>query len=176
MTALDPDIHGRLIAEIDDIARYAGVPRKYIEESMAEFCGDKEIEWVRGYKDHPRQGVFGLAYVGVGSTQRMMAMVGAFTRNFIMARLITMRDIVDLLREGDMPDPSVLVIPSFYTSLAKGALTAYQISLLWDLLEDRMIKERQTVLGIESMSKMKAGYGDHFAQLVENHYLKVYVS
>lgn len=173
MTVLDPDTHGRLIAEIDEIAREAGVPKKYIEQSMTNWCGDDEIGWVKDYRENPSKGVYGMVYLGNDHTQKMMAVCGAFTRNFILAKLVTMHDLLDRLREGSDVTASVLVIPSFYKSLDKGGLTPYQIGLLWDLLEDRMINEKQTVLGVDSLSKLKSGYGEHFSSLIESHYFKV---
>jgi hypothetical protein len=170
MSVLDKHTHARLIAEIDDVARRAGIPRRYIEESMADFCTEQELAWVKGFRTHVSKGTFGLAYVGVEHTHRMMAMCGAFTRNFVLAEVSTLTSLLEELRSGGMPESSVLFIPSMQWSTAKVGLTPLQLNLLWNLLEDRMINEKQTVIGIQSLSDLKAHYGGHFGSLIDNHY------
>lgn len=174
MSVLDPEVHGRLIEEIDTVADYAGIPKRYIEQGMLDVCEPEEVDYVRCYPKNAENGIFGMCYVGVSHLERMMYVTGCFTRNFILAQVIPLTTVLEMLKEGRPPDPSVLLIPSFHRHVGKNAaLTAYQVSNLWGLLEDRMIRQKQTVVGIDSMSKMKSDYGSYFEDLFRNHYVKV---
>jgi len=170
MSVLDPDHHRRLIEELDDVARVAGVPKRYIERSMSEHCSAEEAAWVRDYRLHAAKGQFGLCYLGSDHTQRMMAMCGAFVRNYIDARLVTLADLIELARTNDVPSASVLLVPSFHREAKQGSVTAFQTNLLWQVLESRMITERLTVIGVQSLALLKNDYGAHFADLVSSHY------
>lgn len=170
MSILDPKVHARLIEEIDDVARAAGIPRRYIETSMSDYCGTEEIEWVKGYHHHVSQGIYGLCYVGeTDAAQRMMAMAGAFTRNHVFAQVVTMTALLDMLRDNDPPTASVLMIPSFHRPMKQNGITAYQQNLLWTLLEDRMIADKQTVISVQSIAQLAQDYGPHFRAHVESH-------
>lgn len=169
---LDPVTHARLIAEIDEVAARAGIPARYIETSMTELCSEAEIDWVRRYPQLTRTGIFGLCYVGESPTQRMMSMAGAFTRNFVLARVATVNEVIEEAKEGRPPSASVLMIPTFHRS-KQGGLTSFQLNTLWSILEQRMIDERQTVIAVQSIAQMKHDYGQHFADLVKNHYEQI---
>lgn len=173
MNILDPEKHARLIEEIDDIARMAGIPKRYIENSATDICSKEELGWLKGIRTHHESGQFGLCFEGGDYAPTMMAMCGALTRNFILAQMMTLNNLLDSLRVNDPVQATVLFVPSFHRNAAKGAVTPFQVNLLWNLLEERMLSERQTVIGVQSIAQMKIDYGSHFADLVTNHYRKL---
>lgn len=170
MSVLDPVLHARLIEEITEVARAAGIPRKYIEQSMSDWCTDAEVAWVRRYHHLVDEGVYGLCYVGEPPIERMMAIAGAFTRNFVLAQLVPMGPLLELLRENEPPKASVLLVPSFHRPMKQGGVTAFQQNLLWTLLEARMIAQKQTVIHVQSIAQLGQDYGPHFRHHVENHF------
>lgn len=170
-SVLDPVVHKRLIAEIEEIAREAGIPRRFIESPLSDVCGAQEIEWVKHYRQHVASGNYGLCFAGVDHATKMMAMCGALTRNFVFARVVTVSQVIDELRAGEQPSASALFIPSFHRTTKQGAgVTPFQINLLWQLLESRLLQEKQTIIAIQSMSQLSTDYGQHFRDLVVNHY------
>ena len=44
---LDPELHGRLVKEIESVARRAGIPIQMVWNSMTEFCSETEIDYGR---------------------------------------------------------------------------------------------------------------------------------
>lgn len=170
MSVLDPVLHARLIEEIDDIARTAGIPRRYIEESAVDLLSGDEIEWVTGIRRHHLKGQFGLCFQGRDAMQEMMAIAGVLTRNFILAQVVTLNNLLDMLRTGEPVSATVLLVPSFHRAASKGSITPFQVNLLWSLLEDRLLTERQTVVAVQSIAQLKIDYGSHFADLITNHY------
>lgn len=170
MSMLDPDRHARLIEELDEVARMAGIPKRYIENSATDICAKDELDWLKGVRKHHEKGQFGLCFNQREHLQEMMAMAGALTRNFILAQVITLPNLLDSLRSNEPITATVLFVPSFHRTASKGSITAYQVNLLWNLLEQRMLDERQTVIGVQSIAQMKIDYGSHFADLVQNHY------
>lgn len=170
MRMLDKVVHARLIQEIDEVARMAGVPRRYIENGAKDILSDSEIKWLRGLRTHHVTGQFGGVFEGRQHVNEMMAMIGALTRNFIFAQLVTLNDLVEMLRENEPINATVLFVPSFHRASSKGGVTPFQTNLLWGLLEDRMMMERQTVIGVQSIAQMRVDYGAHFGDLISNHY------
>jgi hypothetical protein len=171
VSVLDPEVHRQLIADLPEIARTAGIPPRYIQTSMTEFCDKPEIDWVRGYHEHVEKGHYGACFVGREHATQMMAMVGALTRNFVLAQLWTLNNLIDMLRTNEPINASVLFLPSFHVETKKGeGLTAFQKNLLWQCLEERMLAEKQTVIGVHSLQLIAQDYGAHFRQLLDNHY------
>lgn len=170
MTILDPKKHQRLIEELHEVSHRAGIPPRYIEQSMTEHCGEAEVDFVRRYPDLIGTSTFGAVVSGAERTQALMAMCGAYTRNFVFAQVTPLSGLLDTLKGGVVPTCSVLLIPSFHRPSTQGSLTAFQIGLLWSLIEGRMMNDQLTVVGVQSIAKMKQDYGAHFADLFANHY------
>jgi hypothetical protein len=171
LTILDPEQHRRLIAEIDEISRTAGIPRRFIESSMQGVCDDQEIDWVRGYRHHVEKGVYGYCFEGVDHATKMMSMCGALVRNFIDARLMTLNTLIEMLRTNEPINCSALFVPSFHRTTKQGSgVTPFQINLLWQLLEERMLTERQTVVGVQSIAQMRQDYGQYFGDHLQAHF------
>lgn len=163
---LDPVVHNRILEDLDHIAEMAGVPKRYIEGSMTEYCPPDQMEWVKGFKQHAKQGVFGLVLIGPKAAQQMMAITGAFVRNYVDARVLALGPLLDVLKEGVPYDPTVLCVPSFQ----RDGMTPFQINLLWGLLEDRMLRDKQTIIGVQSIALLTKSHGSHFGQHLENHF------
>jgi polyhydroxyalkanoate synthesis regulator protein len=172
---LDPTVHARLLDDIESVSRQANVPVHMIHRSMKDFCTSAEIKWFRHYKLHMINGDAGICFVGTQPkvNQKIMAIAGAFLRNFIDARVITLTALLQATKEGDSPDPTVLLIPNFYVDMEGGKpLPAYESSMLYDVLMERMTRARTTVLYVSSMDMMAKHYGSAMESLVTSHYLQ----
>lgn len=167
---LDPVHHAQLIADLDQIARDAGVPKRYIEDSMGDYgCQAELFEWVKGYKTHAKTGCYGLALIDPDATQKLSAITGAFIRNFVLARMVTLSNLLEEIKEGPVPDPTILVIPSF----ERPGITQFQANALWGFLEDRMLRERLTICAVKSTSQVASDFGKAISTLIANHFQTV---
>lgn len=165
---LDPDIHGRIIQDMQHIALDAGVPPRYIETSMVEFCTPEQIEWFTNYRSQLGQGSYGLCFVGSDSAlPQIMSIVGAFTRNFVYAKVLSLQRVFDELKDGGTIDPTILAIPSFH----RPGATEFQKNSLWGLLEDRMLRDRHTIIQVQSLTQLQNDYGKHFRSHIDNHFV-----
>ena len=133
---------------------------------------------MRTLNQHSDAGVLGLVYVGRKPAspvaQRMMALAGACLRNFINAKVMTVQEVLARLKEGNMPNPSVLFIPNFFIGKEHGgAIPAWQVAGLWGLLLDRQAEGCQTFLYVEDMDAMAAQYGDTFKDHFINYFERI---
>ena len=81
----------------------------YVETSMKAVCGVAEQKWFTDYPTHVTKGVAGLLYVEAPNAEtRMMALTGAFLRQFIDAQLHSLNSIIDREQGTHPPDPTVL--------------------------------------------------------------------
>lgn len=167
MSVLDSTIHARLIEDIDHVSELAGIPKRFIHESMAQYCPEEQVKWVSQFRQQQGSGYYGLCISGMASpAQQMMSITGAFVRNFVDARLISLQSLLEALKNGDPPNATVLLVPSFHRT----GLTSYQINALWSFLEDRMLADLQTVVQVQSIAQIGSEYGKHFRAHLENHF------
>lgn len=174
---LDPEVHGRLVADIENVARAANIPMHLIWTSAKEYCNASELEYLRKLPQHASDGVFGYLYSGKVSGaavhMRMMAMAGVCVRNFINAKVMTVQEVVTALKKESMPSPSVLLIPNFFISKEQGgSLPAWQVSGLLGMLMNRQSEELQTVIYVEDLQAMAIQYGDVFAQHFKGNFVR----
>lgn len=158
---LDPAVHDRLVKDLGSYAEDAGVPPEMIWTSMKEYCDSEEIEWVKGYQRVRYSLQPGFAYVGKmypAVDLRMMAMAGAFVRNFVNARVMSLQNVLTHTRTGGIA-ASVLLIPNFYTGKSGGTLPAWQVGLIGDLLVHRASHQLVTVVCVDSWKGLQADYG-----------------
>lgn len=178
---IDPEYHARLIADINRHARTAGIPPKFIVSKLSDFCTPPEIEWVRNLnlgKDN------GMVYVGkiptpahrtsaVAMEDKMSAIAGACLRNFTSAQVMSVQEVLALLKTDDMPTPTVLLIPNFCLDQGSGGtLPAWQISSLLGMLYSRLSKNLQTVLYVSSEKALVTSYGEPFWTHITAHYFR----
>jgi hypothetical protein len=168
---LNPEVHARLVADIDRIALDAGIPKRWIWTPVADVLEDHEVEWLRTFR---RQEKAGRAYIGLSFTPdletRMAAMAGALVRNFIRARVMTANQVIDALADKAMPHLTCLLIPNLY---AESGQPQWRVNLLHDLLIDRRNRELQTVVGVTSVKDLERDYGASMASFIKSHYTPV---
>lgn len=172
---LDPEVHARLVADIDNLSAVAGIQKRWISRPLAETCGPEEITWVRQFRRLERPW---LAYVGQDAKltvpDRMAAITGALTRNFVFAKLVQVNAWVEVLRDGEDIEASCLLVPNFFVDRAKGgAQPEWRVSLLLDALMDRYQRRRPTVLYVSDATLLGKEYGLGFARLIENAYTMI---
>lgn len=171
---LDEKVHGRLIADLDRVASVANIPKTMIHRTMKDYCTPEEIDWVRHIRNRGGDKV-SLAYVGdSGDTpieSRMMAMTGACLRNFIDARLMTLQEVINLLKEDAMPEPTVLMIPNFFIGKDDGGqIASWEVSSLLGLLISRLSAGKVTVLYVQSLKQLEAQYGKPFTTHIKQYF------
>lgn len=170
---LQPETHARLVVNMDSVAETARIPAKYIYTSAKDYCGPVDLEWAKRYKEVDKAG---LVFIGdvKNVADRMMALTGAFVRNFKDARMYIVQDVVEDLKENEMTDCSVLAIPNFHVGSEKGkSLPAWQASLLLGLLLDRYRSNKPTLIYITSFESLKLDYGAAIHDHIEHNFMKI---
>lgn len=167
--------HDRLVANLDEFARDAGIQPKWVWTKLADVCGPDEIEYFRAYRRHRAGGeVQGLIYLRgtpeADPEARMAALAGAFVRNFVRARVMTLATVMDQVKAGGV-DATVLLIPNFCLSPKEGGVVAkWQTQILYDLLLQRSQSSQQTILYATDVKELEAQYGSALARFIERHY------
>ena len=168
---IDPEYHDQLLADLPAVVRQAGIPEKYVWRSVREFAGKSELAFLR--KLQAEDSPIGLMYVGKfddSINERMMTLAGACLRNYVNAKVMMLYDILQCLKEGDMPSPTVLLIPDFYNG---APLAEWQKSSLLGMLMKREQNNQKTVLYISDPQAMALEYGDAFAKQIANSFVRV---
>jgi hypothetical protein len=175
--ALDPEVHGRLVADLDRYARMAGVPVSAICSPLATSCGEDECKWATGFHKLSGGGISGLAFVGEfeeGIEARMMGLTGCLVRNFIDAKMMTVQDALAQKKAGNGPTARMLAVPNFYVSKEHGGgLASWQVGELLSLLLSRLAEGVQTVVYVSNLDQMAVDYGSLFKQHIENYFVTV---
>ena len=172
---LVPTVHDRLVADIDNYARDANIPVRWIWTPLPEVCGPEEVEWLVGFRSHTAAGFAGLCLIGsnmkIDPATRMAAIAGTLTRNFVFARVMMVNDIVTAALDGTVPHMSCLLVPNFFVE--KGKVTTnghWRSAALLDALVTRHLKGLQTVLYVSSIDDMGMDYGTALKCHIEQHY------
>jgi len=168
-SVIDPAIHQPLLDDWENIAREANVPVGCLEVPMKSTCTDAEIEYVKALRRKASENKYGLVYMGdkptYPMTNRMIAITAACLRNYIEARVMTLDEVLQNVKKGDMPSPTVLLIPNFHVGNSEGGKIAdWQVSGLLSMLYDRQVSGKQTFLYVRSLKGIQTAYGDVFAQ------------
>lgn len=168
---LDRELHERLIADMDSICNTAGVPPFVVWTRMSMYCSPQEMDWVA--KSFTKQ-TSGLVFVGKQLTpveDRMMAMTAAYLRNFKDARMLTLQEVLHLIKTDRMPLPTVLLIPNFCVGKTGGGdIPSWQTAGLLGLLYQRMSHGLKTILYVESLDVLTESYGASFTAHLKSHY------
>lgn len=168
---LDEEYHARLIQSLPLVMEQAGIPKKFILGSAKDFVPQADLEWLRSYAALREEGSAGLVYVGVEDASiRLMALVGAFIRNYIDARFVTLQDVLEKLKNGVDYSPSVVAMPNFFSGTG-ASVPSWQASQLLGWLYDRHAKEKTTLLYVSSMEELKKTYGDAMYQHIKSSYI-----
>jgi hypothetical protein len=168
---LDAEKHAPLLRNLKGFCQTAGVPERFIHTSMAGYCTEAEMDWVRHFHRNVVAGVAGMILVGVDNAEdHMMATAGALMRNYIDARVMTLVTVLERQEEGPLPEPDVLLIPNLCMDMGAKALPAWKVQNLYDLLVGRLIAGKPTIGCIDSIERVTAAYGKSFAKHLTNHY------
>lgn len=171
---LKKEHHGRLVADLANIAMDAAIRPHWIYTSLLEVGSEAEVSWVKSFRANVNAGVSGLCIVGKNVPKvedRMSAIAGALVRNFIRAKVVTVASLIEQHEEGATPDPTCLLIPNFFIGKTMGGdLPTWRIAKLHDILVERHMSGRQTVLYVTDLKNLAAEYGTPMAGLIESHY------
>jgi len=164
LSILDPVIHQRLLADLDGVCEIAQTPRKFVHASMVGHVTSEDLRYVKEYWKFKNHGTLGYTMTGK-LDNRHLYIAGAFIRNFIDARVVSLNTLIPLQdKQGHMvPDPTVMVIPNLFVATHGKALTSWQIQSLYDLLMRRYAQDKSTIVYVESMDGLKNAYGPVFA-------------
>jgi hypothetical protein len=170
--------HDRLVADLDSYSKDAGIQPYWVWTPLADTCGPEEIDYVRKFNLLRAEGeVQGLCLVRKTSKadpeKRMAALAGAFVRNFVRARVMSLGTVLDAVVKGDPPDATVLLIPNFFLSKDEGGtLSSWQVTSLYDLLVRRGQAGLHTVIFASGLNALGKDYGMAFNRLVEAHFVQ----
>lgn len=172
---LDRVAHERIYANFDSICATAGLQGKYLHQSMSTYCGSTEYQWVLEYKKNRKQGIGGLVLDGVSRPDaRCQAICAALVRNFIDARVIPLNTLLEAKDSGDVPNPSVLLIPNLFVQAVNKSLPAWKVQILYDVLLQRLVDNtRPTVMYIESFMGLANFYGKPFSDFLQENFIRV---
>lgn len=172
---LKKDFHARLLADLKRFAAQAGIPPEYVWSRLSQYCTGADLTWVRKMregKDH------GLIYVGTNFAQpiedKMMAIAGACLRNYIDARVMTVQDVLNRLKNDTMPAPTLVLVPNFCMSKddAQG-VAPWEAGALLGWLYSRLARNLKTVLYVGSMEALQIAYGDSMHKHLLAHYSRI---
>ena len=174
---LSKDHHERLVADLENYARDAGITPQWICEPMPEMSEQVET-YMRRFRHHANEGVVsGVCYskrskLPLPPDQYMSAMAGCLVRNFIRARVMTLGSVLDACSTRSLPNLSCLLIPNFFYPAAEGGtIASWQISTLHDLLVARQVAGQQTNLYASDLTLLGKEYGLAFRELIDAHYI-----
>lgn len=169
---LDRSYHGRLVENASAFTREAGISMAYLDTPMAKVCEKDQIDWVKNYRQHLADGSGGFIYIGNGFgaiVDRMSVITAAFLRNYIDARMLTIKEVTD----GDNAlEPTVLLVPDFHTLFATtgSPLPAWQIQTLYSIILGRYMARKISVLYTENFKVLKSVYGSEMYTLLKAHW------
>lgn len=178
MGVLSEEHHERIVADLDNFARDAGIQPKFIYSPMLDMCEQVET-YLRRFKFHTGEGLAGLCFtkrshLPVPPDHYMSAIAGALTRNFIRAKVMTLGSVIDACASHSMPNVTCLLIPNFfYPQSEGGTIASWQVSALHDLLVSRQVNGQQTIVYASDVSLLAKEYGLAFGEMIDVYYTAV---
>lgn len=168
---LDREFHSRLIADLDRLAKKAGIPSHYVWTKLGDFCTPEEIDWVRKARSSSDHGLVLCSPLSSPVECKMGAMAGAFLRNYINARVMTVQEVLDIMKSGNSVSPTVALVPNFSMSKSDVASVApWESAQLLSWLYSRLVDGKKTVLFVGSMKALEESYGEAMAKHLRSHY------
>lgn len=164
---LDAKEHSRIIADFERVCSTAGIQGHFLYDSMTKYCGPIETEWVKKFWKFKAEGVPGLALVGVTRPDtRCQSMAAALVRNYVDARVVPVNTLVDGAKDGQVPSPTVLLIPNLFMTAMNKAVPPWRVQVMYDILLERSTKGKPTVVYVESMNGLAGMYGEPFRDFI----------
>lgn len=180
---LDPERHAALIANRESIARDAGIPVHLLWRRLPAAFTAGERDWLARFHRHRDEGRCGLLLTGeapaLDPLQRIGAMAGCLSRNFVRARIVPLLDALEAVAAGAPVAATCLLIPDFVPERAAvREAPAWRVAQLTALLTARWsgggsAAGLQTVLYAPSLADTAREYGGFVADLLRNHYTEV---
>ncbi len=182
---LNAEYHERLLMDLDNLAGVAGIPKRFVWSRMSNHCTVEELSWVKKIRSNTECGI-----VYTGNTtdapieDRMMAIAGACLRNYIDARVMSVQQVLSLMKSDNLPEPTVLLIPNFFLGTGAGPvgvarsgseMAAWQVSNLLGLLYARLAAGHKTVVYVASLPALSKEFGASFMQHLTTHYKQIVV-
>lgn len=163
--------HFTLCQDLDTIASVAGISQSMIIKSMKEFCEEEEVAYVRAINKTTMAGV---VYVGGEQVAtRMQAVAGACIRNFIDARVVMVKDILQGVKDGKGVDPQVALVPNFCSSEKNSGVAEWETTHLLGWLYDRDYSGKQTFVAVNSMELVYTKLGALIEKHLEERFIKI---
>ena len=169
---LDKEFHGRLLADLERLSRKAGIPAHYVWSRLAEFCTEDEIAWVRKMRSDEDHGlIITSSSPTIPVECKMMAMTGAFLRNYINARMLSVQEVLAMVKASGGVQPTVALVPNFSMSKSDSASVApWESASLLSWLYSRLVDGQKTVLFVGSMKTLEEVYGEAMLKHLKTHY------
>lgn len=168
---LDAVKHERLIQDIAHVQETANIPVQFITSSMKDHCPMNDVDFVVHYNKGKAAGIAGMVMVNQPNVDtRMMAICGAFVRNYIDARVIPLNTLMAMQEAGTLPSPTVLLIPNLFLTTVGKALPAWKIQIVYDMLLSRFVGGKTTILYVENLAGLEAAYGQVFVDHLKSNY------
>lgn len=168
---LDREFHGRLLADLERLTRKAGIPAHYVWSRLADFCTEEEIAWVRKMRTDDDHGlIITSSSVSIPVECKMMAMVGAFLRNYINARMLSVQEVLTLVKSPGTTPPTVALVPNFSMPKAEASVAPWESASLLSWLYSRLVDGQKTVLFVGSMKTLEEVYGEAMLKHLKTHY------
>lgn len=169
---IDEQYHEQLLADLQGVVRQAGITESYLWTTATDYLDEDELKFVYDLTEDDCP--LGMAYYGdiSGSpvNERMMAIAGACLRNYINAKVMTIYDVLAALKEGDMPSPTVLLIPDFYDG---GTVPDWQKNGLLGLLYKREQQGKKTVVYVRNKKGLAKEYGKPVADHIHTKFVPI---
>jgi hypothetical protein len=171
---LDHNRHGPIVGDIDHYARRAGIAPHHIWTRASLKLGPDEIKYLKQCRSLAATGKVGAYYIGEKEIVSHMAlMVGALVRALVDARMMMVRQIVEMADDGDDPEATVLFIPNFYMVDEFGKYDSRKIAALMDLLYSRAARSQPTVIHLSDHKMAAETFGKPLRDLLTSLYVQL---
>lgn len=174
---LDKDRHKPLISDLGRFAKMANIPARAVLTTATDKLTSEEMGLLTQMRKMRQEGCGGYYFEGeydVPIELKLQALCGWCLRNYCDARVFTVSEILKMIKDDDMVEPSVLIIPNFFLAKKNGGdVSTWHRRELLDLLYSRFNKQKLTILYIEDIDLMAREYGASFARHLVNQYICV---
>jgi hypothetical protein len=166
--------HDQLLKNVNHYLEVANIPPDIFFDSIQEYCTEDQIVFIREYPSRETiPQLRGLILSGDPSIclRQMQSMATGYIRNYIDARVVFLKDVIDSSNVSDR-SCSVLLIPDFFMdSDLKGIIASWQIPDLLNLLYMRATRCKPTILYSSSLKSLSIKYGKAFTDHFKNYFI-----
>lgn len=164
---LKKDHHDQLVRGLDRYAADARIHKRWICEPLSKHVSQYEQDWVKSFRRNVDAGIMGMILVGEAPPlDRMSALCGMLTRNFIRGRVFTLEQLTE--EDGEI-NADCLFIPN----LCGGKLPEWKVTLVNDVVLDRYMNGQQTVVHVPGVEQLIKTFGKATHDQVYANYKRV---